>query len=413
MKHTSTMVVAVMGALALAGCPKKSGPGKDRAGQRIRADKGQLVHKLGVAVASGARGPGELFAAGTVKGGVIVALRDNAEPFRLLDDIDVRRRKKAASAGTGTGTGSGTGKGTASGAGTGSGTGSGTGTGTAAKPAKAKGPLPPEHDSTVVALDFSPDGKRLVSVGGHYIVAWDVAGKKMIKQLRGPYGLTAGVFAQGSDAAFFATNRGHVLRWRFDKLEAEGVNGFNCRPTPVPVELRGVPEDKRCRYGRFALVENNKPVCLYPVTQLIRRGKRLVRACREGSVGILDLSTRKVRWSSVAGALGALTFIDDQRLLFARRDGELRTWKLGEGRVGTPLLPGVRAQAAVAGAGIVAVGSRGIVRLWHAGSHEVAGAVKVPGLVVYLGLREKPLRLEVLLDDGRFVVHPLRFETKK
>ena len=265
----------------------------------------------------------------------------------------------------------------------------------------------PNHDSAISALSFSPDESQLLSVGGHTAVLWDVKTRKMIRQVRGPQDLTAGLILPDGKAAFFATRYGHVLRWDLSKSEAEEVKGFGCRANLVPPERQRLDPAKRCVSGFYEL-HGDQPICFYPVTQLVRRGDQVARACLEGTVGIMDLATRRVRWSNIAGVLGSLTFVGQDLLLFGRRDGELRLWQIAEKKVAGSLIPGVRSTASASDGTLVAVASPKKIRIWRKGQPQVAGAVTVPRPVVWLSLKQGELR--ALLDDGRLVSHPLKVE---
>ncbi len=322
-----------------------------------------------------------MFAVGTARGGVLVDV-DQRTRVRLLADSDIRRSARAASRPAAS-------RPAAS-------------RPAASRPAASRPAAPPGHDGPVVALDFSSDGRYLVSIGGHSAIWWDLDKRRMLRQVRGPHDLTAVAFGPSSSAAFFANSRGHLYRWRHDQSQAEAVRGFFCRPTPVPPERQRLDPDKRCTVGHYSL-EDYKQVCLYPVTQLVRRGQQLARACREGTVGVMDLRSRRIRWSNLAGHLRGLAFVGDKQLLFGRADGELRLWDLDQQRVVRSLVPGVRADAVGSDGGLIAAAQGARLRLWWREQTKVIGAVTVPRRVVWLRLKRPDL--ELLLDDGRLVAH--------
>jgi hypothetical protein len=332
---------------------------RNRAARRgLRVHQGRLLVDFAVRATTGARGPSGGFAVGTGAGGIKLAA--GGRQHWLLRELGGRESAGA------------------------------------------------RHDGPIATLEFAADGRHLLSVGGHFVVWWDLARRRAEGQLTGPQALTAGVVARDSRTAYFATAQGHVQRWLTDREEAEEVAGFECRPSMVAPERRRLDPARRCPVGVYVL-EGDRPLCVYPVTQLVRRGDRIARACREGTVGVLDLESKRIRWSNVAGALSALTFVGND-LLFARDDGELRLWRSARGELGPSLQPGVVADAAASRDGLIAVARGTRVRLWHHDQVEVAGAVTIPSRAVWLGLSKGPAQLEILLEDGRLVSHPLKAE---
>ncbi|MCC6751571.1 MAG: hypothetical protein IT371_28220 [Deltaproteobacteria bacterium] len=363
--------LAVLGAaglplLAAGGCKRASAPAV-----RVSVQQGRLRASFGPGMTAGAQGPEGRFAAGTSRGGVVFLRRDGEAPVRLLEDLGQRPRRRP----------------------------------------EERGPAPASHDGRIDALEFSPDGRHLLSAGGHSAVYWDTERREMVRQVKGPYVVTAAAFDPEGKSVFFGTETGNVMRWSVDLPEAMGVHHFSCGATPVEPAQMALPPARRCPVGLYLEPPVGKPICAYRVTQLVRLGDTLARACREGMVGLLDLKTRGITWA-LAGALQTLTFVDKDQLVFGRDDGELRLYHARSQEV-VRLLPGAEEQppdAAASAAGLVAIAQRGRVRFFHAASGELSGAVTIPVRATWVSLSGTPLELTVLLEDGRLVVHSLSID---
>lgn len=353
------MILVLKLTVLLIGC--KQSPTRQ---MRIHAEQGRMLANFAERVTSGARTPDGRFAAGTADGKVVVDL--DGELHALLSDQ--APSSKASS-----------------------------------QPAV----VPPRHDGAINALDFADDGKTLLSIGGRTAIAWDLGRKQMLRQLRGPQQLTAGRFSDDSHAVFFATEEGHVLRWKLDKRAADAVARFRCGATPVLPERQKLSPEKRC-VGGTAHFDGKQQYCSYAVTHLRRYRGQIARACREGSIGIMNLKTRRIRWCNVGGVLSDFAFVGERYLLLASRSGRLQLWDLEEQKITRRYrqVRGVDAVAATAETFVVAAGKQ--LLFFARDQLEPAGALRVPQRVVWLALDDKPLRVTALFSDGRMVGHNLR-----
>lgn len=80
---------------------------------------------------------------------------------------------------------------------------------------------------------------------------------------------------------------------------------------------------------------------------------------------MLDTRTRRIRWSNVAGALGSMSFVGDDHLLFARRDGKILLWDLDGRELDGSFGPAAPAHASAASGDLIAVAQRDRVRIWQ------------------------------------------------
>lgn len=260
----------------------------------------------------------------------------------------------------------------------------------------------PGHDGPIRALAFSPGGDRLLSAGGHTVVYWDARSRAEIRRVQGPQGLTSAVLDAVNNRAYFATDQGHVMRWRLDQQGADGIKAFSCGATRVYPARMQLPKERRCPYGTYLEPTPDTPVCAYPVTHLLLMGRKLVRACREGTLGILDLETHKTSWA-MAGHLGAIAAVSPDLLVLAEAKGAIHLYHPAHRKELSLLTPGGHPRAAASSGELIALAFKGHVRLWHRDHAAALASLPVNKPVVWLGLQRWPPRLDLLLGSGKLI----------
>ncbi len=261
------------------------------------------------------------------------------------------------------------------------------------------------HDGQVSAL--APWRRGVLSVGGHQVGAWDTAKGQLYREVRGPQQVTALAPEEGGRGAFFGTEQGHVLRWDLDKGSAMPVAGFTCGGAQVPPVRLQLPPDRRCPFGTHRVLDDGRAVCLYPVTNLLTHGGVLLRACRQGTLGKLQLQTRKLGWAS-AGHLRVLAAAGPGRVLLGREDGRLELYAPGTGEVFRKLRPGGPPPLAAHHAGsLLAVATAREVLLWEDASARPLARIMTPRPALAVSLREDGAAITLVLQDGAVVSHTL------
>ena len=278
----------------------------------------------------------------------------------------------------------------------------------------ARGDCPPvsvTHDGAVVSLSFA--GDALASAGGSSVFWWNVETRRLVNRVAGPDGVKA-VEAPGDGTVIFGTSRGHLLRWRVSTSEAKPLDGLSCQPALVPPERRHLPPARRCRVGSYIRLQERQ-LCLFSVDALAHRGARVARACREGTVAMFAAKGGSRRWCNVAGAVAALSFIDSDRVVFAREDGLIRVWDFSRNRIDMERGP-VRLQAAAkitavdANENLIAVAAGKSILLWRLDATEPIGRIPAGGRVLWMQLRGKEPRLDWILSDGSVLSRRLAIE---
>ncbi len=265
----------------------------------------------------------------------------------------------------------------------------------------------PLHDGAIRALSLSGDGKRLLSIGGKAAAVWHLPVPRLIRQVRGPQKLSAGVLAKDGTIAYFATQGGHVLRWSPDQAKARAISGLNCTSWKLTATQMALPEEKRCKFGIFLDPEEGPPMCSYPVTTLLLHQGTLIRACREGSLGFYDL-TKKQRSGFLAGHLQSVIPLDQERLLLCRHDGILKVYSRSTEELSKDLASIGPPTATASSSQIIAVAHKGAIALWAKKIQGRPTSIPVPSKVIWLGFSASPLKLLALLENGRLVAHSLQ-----
>ncbi len=339
-------------AIALAALPGgcKQAPAAPTLRVQVGAARTQL--ELREPVVAFAAGPGELFAAGTAKGEVVLHAKGAAP-----------RRLEAV------------------------------------------------HDGPVVALAFAADGSGLLSAGGRVAAWWDLPAGKLAHKVQGPQQLTAAALRErpGGLEVYFGTAQGSMLRWDPSTTRATPLRDLACPAWPVNAEKRTAPEAERCPYGTYVEAEDGSgAACVYAVTAIGVAGVELARACREGSLHLRDLASGKGN-GATAGFLRTLTPLQGGRWLLGRDEGELRVFDAGSRAVVKELRPSGTPDAAAASGELLAAAHGGVVRLWQTSgpAREPAASVEVSGRVVWLQLQGAPPLLRVLDGRGRLSAYSL------
>ena len=265
----------------------------------------------------------------------------------------------------------------------------------------------PLHDGPIAALDYSADGTHLLSAGGKVVAYWEVGSGKLLRQVAGPQRVTSAALTAGAGEAYFGTDQGHVLRWRLDQPGADGVKAFSCGGARVHPARMNLPEPKRCPYGTYLETDAGLHVCLYPVTHLSVGQGILLRACRSGTLGFLDLKRLTTSYFQ-AGHLGVLVPVGADQALLGRVDGQVRLHRRTESEPRRTFSPAAPAPTAAAAAGSLgAVATRGRILIWHLDHEQQACALSLPAgrRAIWIGLDggAVPNALRALYDDGALV----------
>ena len=265
---------------------------------------------------------------------------------------------------------------------------------------------PKNHDRFVTALALSDDGSTLLSASGSTIVWWDLSKRTPIKRLSGPHLITGAVFAPSGEAALFSTLQGHVFHWRLKDSEAELVKRFSCGATQVLPERLNLPKQKRCPYGTFVESEAGQPLCAYAVTQLVRSGSFIGRACREGVVGLLDYRDRSIKFLT-AGALRTISLVQNKTLLAGRLDAELRIYNLESKPTYRDLQPRSAYHCTTIAQQLAAACAGKTLRIWHWSTETLLYQATLSKPPVWMSFSNKLTRLNLLLRDGRFITYKI------
>jgi hypothetical protein len=255
------------------------------------------------------------------------------------------------------------------------------------------------YDGPVRALAISSDGRRLLAAGGRRIAWWQIRPKPaLLAELVGPQTITAAVLTPAGKTALFGTSQGHLLEWTLDQREAKALTGLSCGALPASRQRQKLPPAKRCPYGTYIELPSGRGVCTYPLTHLVRQGDLIARACRTGVVAFFHHG-KPAHHHTQAGALTALAFADDNRVVFARKDGELRLYDLKAKEVLATFNQKSPTVMDTSGE-LTAIASKRELRIWRS-KGELAGAVKLPAEPAWLLFRQAEFQL--LLADGRLL----------
>ena len=353
-------------ALLLSGCKSPPEGGRAPASASVKITASRTLVSLGAEIAAVAADPGGLLAAGSIKGQVVLILPSASGAARVTPLEAFTPKGDAPDAG------------------------------------------PPQkrllHPGGVAALAFSRDGNKLVSVGGKNAALWDVKKRALVVDVGGPQNITSVIPGAQDNAVFFATDQGHVLRWDLAKKVPDAVPDFFCGASTVPSARLRLPASRRCMYGVYQRSQKGVHVCLYPVTELMLHGDLLVRACRSGNMGMLNLKTRKTSYY-MSGYVRAMTSLGSELLLLARDDGQLRLYRPRTGKVDRTLKMKGKPEVAVASVKLIAVSRLDGILIWSADGGKALAAIKTPSPTVWMRLQGD--ELQVMMKSGEMVGHKL------
>lgn len=351
------VLALLLAALSLAiGCKREEPPA---AAPSFTVELGaeRTLAELKARISAGAAGPGELIAAGTEQGAVLLH-GGSGEPARLGETA--------------------------------------------------------LHDGPISSLAFTRDGRHLLSTGGKLCAWWSPASRSLVRQVHGPQQITAALLLErsgGEPRVYFGTDHGALVRWDPGQSKAEPLPHLACPAVSLSPAQAAAPKEKRCPYGRFVPDPQGAGVCAYPVTAMVEAGGTLAWACREGGMRTLEL-LRERRDGFSPGYLKTLTSLRALRegqVLAGRGEGQLRVYALGEKKLLRELLPAGAPEAAASDGELTAVAQAGAVRIWAGEATQAALSLPSDGRVVWLGLRVSDGKAELrqLGADGRLLLRTL------
>lgn len=255
----------------------------------------------------------------------------------------------------------------------------------------------------VLAVDFSADGKRLISAGwDRTIKVWDATRNQEAITLEG-HGQNQAVqtLAFNADGTRLVSGSGQV------PLGGTGIvknwstvvgKELQTRHAPAGQDVKRVaysPDGKLLAMAYFYEIVvadaatgrehfTLKGLASVDAVSFNSDGTRLVAAAG-GSIVLCDASTgREVRKSTSEGEIKVVAFSPDGRqLAFASKDGIVKVWDAGRGRQITTLAgPGSEVTSlvfSVDGSRLASGGSDGAVKLWDAVTGQESASVKGHG----------------------------------
>jgi hypothetical protein len=267
------------------------------------------------------------------------------------------------------------------------------------------------HDGRVSALAFSADGRHLLSVGGKLCAWWSTARRALVRQVHGPQEITSAWLLEraGAPRAYFGTDHGAVVRWDPSQAKAEPLPRLACPAVALSPGQLAAPQAKRCPYGRFVPDPRGAGVCAYPVTAMAASGGRLAWACREGGLRLLELGSESLDGFS-PGWLRTLTPLADGQVLAGRGEGQLRVYALAEKKLLRELTPEGAPEAAASAGELTAVAQPGAIRIWAGEAPRAVASAPSKARTVWLGLRRTSptaAELRLLTVDGKLSLRPL------
>lgn len=262
------------------------------------------------------------------------------------------------------------------------------------------------HDGPLSALAFSADGQYLFSAGGHSAASWALPSLKLLHQIRGPQIITAGAITNHSKpVAYFGTAEGHMLRWDLISSRAEALANFACAGSFLSRAEMQLPENRRCPFGTYVEPKQGPPMCAYLVSVLFANKTTVARACREGTLGILNVPSNTRSWF-LAGHLVTLNQVTPNLFLLGRADGELRLYQTDTKKIVAQLDPRGAPEAATTFKDFIAIAQKNAIRIWPTGGGPVIATIARQIRTVWLGVGPSSSELWVLGENGRLEAYP-------
>ncbi len=270
------------------------------------------------------------------------------------------------------------------------------------------------HDGPIAALAFSRDGRNLLSVGGKLSAWWSTAERSLVRQVHGPQLITSALLlerATDRPYVYFGTDHGALVRWDPSQPKAEPLPHLACPAVALSPGQLAAPEAKRCPYGRFVADPRGAGVCAYPVTAMVAAGGYLGWACREGGLRTLEL-LRERRDGFSPGWLRTLTALGSEgQVLAGRGEGQLRVFSLGEKKLLRELSPAGAPEAVASEGELLAVAQQGAIRIWAGEAPRAVASDASAGRTVWLGLRRTGAdraELRRLTAEGQLLLRELK-----
>jgi WD40 repeat protein len=235
------------------------------------------------------------------------------------------------------------------------------------------------HEEAVIHAAFRPDGKRILTAAADMTLhLWDV---EMSKELISPLQLMGPIVG----LAFSPDGK------RFLTVTDKAPMGA----TEVEVHVRDGETGETIREGALGSDISPQPAVFSP------DGQRVLTVCQDRCARIWDIATGKqvgTAFTHSAALLRAIFSFDGERVLTASSDGTARVWKT---KTGEPITPFLKHGSALLGADLSPEGkfvltfdNRG-VRVWDANTGESVG----PAL-----RHSEEVNKAAFSPDGRYVL---------
>jgi RNA polymerase sigma factor (sigma-70 family) len=265
-------------------------------------------------------------------------------------------------------------------------------------------PVIQAHDEQVLAIAFSPDGKRLVTAGGRHtlpgqLMIWDVEKHKELVRIRGMRGIRGVAFSPDGKTIACGSFGGAIQLRDADTgkectvLEGHtfGVNAVVYSADGNMLASAGLDHsvklwDVHTATAKKTFVGHSEMV--FSVA-LFRHGKTIVTGGQDRTAKIWDVETGKVKFDLTghAGAVEAVAVSpDDKSVATASWDGTIKLWDAETGKE-QAVLRGEVAVYAVAfssdGALLASASSDGSTRIWDAKTRKMIKRLEGHGTAVW------------------------------
>ena len=267
------------------------------------------------------------------------------------------------------------------------------------------------HQGPVVGLQFSSDGKHLLSAGGRRAVWWVTESGSVEREVQGPQRITAALLREppGGATAYFGTAMGAMVSWSVKDKGARPLRELACAAMQVSDVRARLPEAQRCPYGAFVEAQDGSgAACVYPVTTLALAGSTLWRACREGSLRGEDLDAHGPRLGFGVGFVHSLAVREDGLMVLGRDEGELRLFDVKRSLVVGELQPRGTARLAHSAGTFLGVAQGRRVHIYVGQSREPSASFELTSPAVALAVHASPPQVLTLTAAGQAETRPLR-----